>query len=423
MGENSPWSRRRPSDALRSSSPLGDPTVTRTGAQSHRPPDRAASSDHLAPLGNTPPGARLDDALQRLRTQSPTSQTPRKRTKKSLAFLCLTLFIVSVFGALLTLVNEDDTAESSYSKATTAASINSTDSVFVQPNNTTLDSVFPPRTNIQSNVVNWDEVSRSIVFIEASSPCDWRGSGTIVLDGTFILTNQHVSASGECDLRVGLTDNLNSTPSISLGAVVLVADEVLDLAVLRLLDSSGRPFASREHRPVEIDASQPPLGSEIATLGYPALGSYDAGMTITFTRGTFSGIDFTDGKFYKTDATMRGGVSGGGAFNSSGKLIGVPTAGLIDEDSNDPVGINLIRPIEFAKSLLEEAQTTLQANSLTSVSGDVPGELTGQVTNVDPRFDTCKEAIRNGYGPYIDGIHVEYDWYIDRDGDGVVCER
>ncbi|RKN37678.1 excalibur calcium-binding domain-containing protein [Micromonospora endolithica] len=41
----------------------------------------------------------------------------------------------------------------------------------------------------------------------------------------------------------------------------------------------------------------------------------------------------------------------------------------------------------------------------------------------DPRFDTCKEANANGYGPYVEGEDPEYDWYQDRDGDGIVCER
>ena len=40
----------------------------------------------------------------------------------------------------------------------------------------------------------------------------------------------------------------------------------------------------------------------------------------------------------------------------------------------------------------------------------------------DPRFDTCKEANAHGYGPYYEGEDPEYEWYQDRDGDGIVCE-
>jgi S1-C subfamily serine protease len=214
-------------------------------------------------------------------------------------------------------------------------------------------SIASPPTN---GSPDWDTLARSVVFIEAASPCEWRGSGTIVLDGSYILTNQHVASNGECDLSVGLTTSLGSTPQAGYFAEVLVTDRSLDLAVLRLIDASGFPAKISGHPPVKIDYSQPALGTRLATLGYPALGSYRAGMTITFTSGTFSGIDYTDGEFFKTDAQMRGGVSGGAAFNEKGLFIGVPTAGLIDEDSSNPVGINLIRPAKFAQSLLVEAQ-------------------------------------------------------------------
>ncbi len=40
----------------------------------------------------------------------------------------------------------------------------------------------------------------------------------------------------------------------------------------------------------------------------------------------------------------------------------------------------------------------------------------------DPRFDSCREAKANGYGPYTNGINKEYDWYRDGDKDGIVCE-
>jgi S1-C subfamily serine protease len=233
--------------------------------------------------------------------------------------------------------------------------------------NTTSNSTAPSTSEPDSNnstastpangSPDWDTLARSVVFIEAAAPCEWRGSGTIVLDGSYILTNQHVASNGECKLIVGLTKSLDSTPQSGYFADVLVTDSSLDLAVLRLIDASGIPAKISGHEPVRIDYSQPPLGTRLSTLGYPALGSYRAGMTITFTSGTFSGIDYTDGEFFKTDAQMRGGVSGGAAFNENGLFIGVPTGGLIDEDSSNPVGINLIRPVKYAKPLLEEART------------------------------------------------------------------
>ena len=41
----------------------------------------------------------------------------------------------------------------------------------------------------------------------------------------------------------------------------------------------------------------------------------------------------------------------------------------------------------------------------------------------DVRYPTCAAANRAGLGPYVRGADPEYDWYRDRDGDGIVCER
>jgi hypothetical protein len=50
-----------------------------------------------------------------------------------------------------------------------------------------------------------------------------------------------------------------------------------------------------------------------------------------------------------------------------------------------------------------------------------PAPIVGS-PKTDPRFGTCKEAKAAGYGPYRSGVDPEYDWYRDRDKDGVVCE-
>jgi hypothetical protein len=40
----------------------------------------------------------------------------------------------------------------------------------------------------------------------------------------------------------------------------------------------------------------------------------------------------------------------------------------------------------------------------------------------DPNYGTCAAAKAAGAGPYYQGRDPEYDWYRDRDHDGVVCE-
>lgn len=41
---------------------------------------------------------------------------------------------------------------------------------------------------------------------------------------------------------------------------------------------------------------------------------------------------------------------------------------------------------------------------------------------VDLNYGTCAQAKAAGKGPYYRGRDIEYNFYRDRDGDGVVCE-
>lgn len=42
--------------------------------------------------------------------------------------------------------------------------------------------------------------------------------------------------------------------------------------------------------------------------------------------------------------------------------------------------------------------------------------------STDPDMGSCAKAKAAGYGPYVKGTDVEYDYYRDGDGDGTVCE-
>jgi hypothetical protein len=51
-----------------------------------------------------------------------------------------------------------------------------------------------------------------------------------------------------------------------------------------------------------------------------------------------------------------------------------------------------------------------------------PPSPTGRPAATDPNYGTCKQAKANRKGPYVRGRDPEYDYYQDRDADGVVCE-
>lgn len=75
--------------------------------------------------------------------------------------------------------------------------------------------------------------------------------------------------------------------------------------------------------------------------------------------------------------------------------------------------------------ILPDVPTTMNVTTDTNVNLPVEEEPTIIPTPTDgndPKFNYCSEVKKNGYGPYVKGKDLEYEWYKDRDGDGVVCE-
>jgi len=287
-----------------------------------------------------------------------------------------------------------------------------------------------------------------VVQVDARGPCGW-GSGTAVGNELTVLTNYHVvETSRSCPsprLEIWTVSALDERPSPTHSAVVVISDELADLAILRLTPLSG---SSRMLRPIPMRTTAK-VGEEIFVIGFPNIG----GSSITISKGVVSGFTKDSGiSWIKTDASVSGGNSGGAAVNEKGELVGVPTMasagedgeivdcrpvtdtnrdGTIDKyDDCVPIGgfLNLLSPASRAEALLTQAKTSsVEADGSTESEdiGSSAGESDGydDEDSNDPRFQTCKEALRNGYGPYYRGVDTEYNWYRDADGDGVVCER
>ena len=139
-------------------------------------------------------------------------------------------------------------------------------------------------------------------------------------------------------------------------------------------------------------------------------------------------------------------------MNGKGELVGVPTMASAGEDGEIvdcrpvtdtnkdgtidryddcvPIGgfLNLLSPASRAESLLQKASTSSTGSGVSTPIETEDNSATEsddyeEGDSDDPRFSTCKEALRNGYGPYYEDSDPEYNWYIDADSDGVVCER
>lgn len=171
------------------------------------------------------------------------------------------------------------------------------------------------------------------------------GSGVIVSDDGFVLTNYHVVEAADA-IEVALTDGRQSR------ARLVGADPETDLAVLKLADElKGLPAA-----PWAADRSLS-VGDVVLAIGNP----FGVGQTTTL--GIVSalgrnglGIN-TYENFIQTDAAINPGNSGGALIDAHGNLVGINTA-IYAESGGGSLGIGFAIPVDTARKVMHEIVQT-----------------------------------------------------------------
>ena len=164
------------------------------------------------------------------------------------------------------------------------------------------------------------------------------GSGVIVSDKGYILTNHHVVEAAD-EIEVALADTRRAK------ARVVGSDPDTDLAVLKL-DLKSLPSA------VFAQSEQARVGDIVLAIGNP----FGVGQTVT--SGIISalgrshlGIN-TFENFIQTDAAINPGNSGGALVDVNGNLLGINTA--IYTRSGGSQGIGFAIPSSVAKQVMEQ---------------------------------------------------------------------
>ncbi|HRI15338.1 MAG TPA: DegQ family serine endoprotease [Verrucomicrobiota bacterium] len=162
------------------------------------------------------------------------------------------------------------------------------------------------------------------------------GSGVIVTDDGYILTNNHVVEEAD-EVKVALLDGRE------LEAKVVGRDPKTDVAVLKVeaKDLPAMPIADSEK--IEI-------GDVVLAVGNP----FGIGQTVTMgivsaTGRATLGLDYED--FIQTDAAINPGNSGGALVDVKGRLIGINTAILSRTGGNQGIGFAI--PISMARDVME----------------------------------------------------------------------
>lgn len=168
-----------------------------------------------------------------------------------------------------------------------------------------------------------------------------QGSGFIVSDDGYILTNYHV-IHGADEVRVRLQDRRE------LKATVVGSDKQSDIALLKV-EAKGL-------KPVQTGSSeQLKVGEWVLAIGAPF------GFESTVTAGIVSAVGRSLPNenyvpFIQTDVAINPGNSGGPLFNLKGEVVGINSQ--IISRSGGFMGLSFAIPIDMAMEVIEQLKET-----------------------------------------------------------------
>jgi len=172
---------------------------------------------------------------------------------------------------------------------------------------------------------------------------DGLGSGIIISEDGYILTNNHVIEDVD-ELRVKLIDNRE------FDAKVIGRDPATEVALIKI-EAKGLPVA------VLGNSDEVQIGEWVMAIGSPLhlTSTVTAGIVSALSRniniirdGDTGGIE----NFIQTDAAINPGNSGGALLNLKGHVIGINTA--IATRTNYYMGYGFAVPINIAKSVVKD---------------------------------------------------------------------
>jgi Do/DeqQ family serine protease len=205
------------------------------------------------------------------------------------------------------------------------------------------------------------------------------GSGVIISDDGYIVTNNHVVDDAE-SVEVTLDDKRTYT------AKIIGTDPSTDLALLKI-EEKGLPFAAYGNS----DAVK--VGEWVLAVGNPF------NLTSTVTAGIVSAKarnihilpdqKFPIESFIQTDAAVNPGNSGGALVNTNGELIGINAA--IASNTGSYSGYSFAIPVNMVKKVV---------NDLMEFGNVQRGFIGVSIRDIDAEFAKEKKITK------LDGVYV-----------------
>ena len=238
------------------------------------------------------------------------------------------------------------------------------------------------------------------------------GSGVIVSDDGYILTNNHVIS----DERGEPVDEINVhlDDGSQVEAVLVGRDERTDVALLKI-ETEGLPHITM------ADSDMLRVGDIVFAIGNPlGVGQTSTMGIVSATGRTNLGLLGNQGyeNFIQTDAAINSGNSGGALVDAKGRLIGINTA--IFSQTGGNIGIGFAVPSSLARTVILELIENGKVRrgylgvSISDLNPDMAEafgleEATGALVEmVQPKTPASRAGLERGdVIQEIDGIEIE----------------
>ena len=167
------------------------------------------------------------------------------------------------------------------------------------------------------------------------------GSGVLISQDGYVVTNSHVIGSDKADVTVIFSDK-HEAPARIIGI-----DKATDLALVKV-DKAAQP-------PLKWgDSSQAKVAEWVLAIGSPYQLSHSVSLGIISALGR-KNLGFSEYEdFIQTDAAINRGNSGGALVSARGELIGINTGIFSSNQGGGSEGIGFAIPSNLARSVIGE---------------------------------------------------------------------
>lgn len=174
------------------------------------------------------------------------------------------------------------------------------------------------------------------------------GSGVIISDDGYIITNNHVVSDGGTGVADEITVSLSNKKTYK--ARVIGKDASSDLAVLKI-DGTGFPFL------LYGNSDNVKLGQWVLAIGYPLTLETTVTAGIVSAKGRNININRRQSdnpieSFIQTDAAVNQGNSGGALITTDGQLVGINSA--IYAPTGTYAGYSFAIPVNLVKKIVND---------------------------------------------------------------------